>query len=87
MEYPNGVSLDSNPINGIFWSITCPKKEGKICIIFCKYLFSLKSSTDGEPNVFEDHSEIPKIQEANPFFLAKYISKKVKKKLKLSYKD
>ena len=65
-----------------FWSITCPKKEGKICIIFSKYLFSLKRSTDGEPNVFEARSESPKIQEVNHFFLAKYTSKKVKKQKK-----
>ena len=50
-------------------------------------MFFKKSSTDGEPNVFEARSESPKIQEVNHLFLAKYISKKVKKNWKLSYKD
>ena len=62
---------------GSFRRITCPKKEGKTCIIFCKCLFSLKSNTDGEPNVFEAHNEIPKIQEAYHFFLVNISTRKV----------
>ena len=46
------------------WNITCPKKEGKICIIACKYLLSLQISMHGKLTVFEARSESPKIQEA-----------------------
>ena len=40
LEYPNGVSLESNPVNGILLKHYPSKVEGKICTIVCAYLFS-----------------------------------------------
>ena len=61
---------------GYFLNITYPKKEGKTCIITCKYLFSLEISIDGKLNVFEARSESPKIQEACHSFLLNISTRK-----------